>query len=167
MTKNWYEETVSIGRRRRIVLTRILAAAISAAGLASNVGCSSRGCERTPRRTPDLAAARYQVEKYLRALEARDYAAVVRLAPTNYDPRADALTRIEKYGGASAAQARIELSTDLAPDHASVRIFTIGADGQRLAWVENLFWEGGAWWLVLGGRPSTIPASETRRPGAL
>lgn len=134
-----------------------------AAGLGGTLAYFRVWTERRHNSAPSPASARSHVAKYLRALQAYDKGAVVRLAPPGYAPDVDAAVRIERFGGASAEKARIDVTTDLAPDHASVVINTVGPDGHQLVWHENLFWEGGAWWLVLGGHASAVATSETRR----
>jgi len=115
------------------------------------------------------------IAAYLAALEARDRRALSRLVPDDFDAGADVEDRLTRYGGARAAQAKVEIHTDVSPEAASARIRTAVDDGRELAWVENLYRRDGSWWMAWGrlrraplgaapSQPSGIERPAPRRP---
>lgn len=117
---------------------------------------------------PDLNAAHAVARQYLRALEARDRHSILELIREPRGATADVDARLRLYGGLRAAAATIDVSTDLSPQVASVRIHVPGPDGTPLRWVENLSWhtEARVWQLILGGRPVGRSTSSIQRPSA-
>ncbi|WNG61835.1 hypothetical protein F0U59_49330 [Archangium gephyra] len=114
---------------------------------------------------PERTAARETVIEYLHALEARDRDGVLRLVPGDYEAAKDVDERLQRFGGAQAAAAHIDITSDLSPEVLTVNIRTVGPGGREMAWTENLFWRDGTWRLLLGGvRSPTRPAADLHRP---
>lgn len=112
----------------------------------------------------DPAYARATVLEYLRALEARDLNAILKLVPADYDAEREAGERLQRFGGVHAHGASIRITADITPEVLSVTIRTLAPGEREVAWTENLFWSDGKWRLVLGGRRDTRPRSDLQRP---
>jgi hypothetical protein len=62
---------------------------------------------------------------------------------------------LRRFGGVRADQANIHITSDISPYVLSARIRTVGTDSHELTWTENLFWQDGSWYLVMGTAPHT------------
>lgn len=99
---------------------------------------------------PDRASAAGTIFGYLCALERHDLRQLAGFAPGTHEGEEDIDGRLQRFGGASASQAEVEISSALSPSLLSVTIRTVGPDAQKLAWTENMIWCEGSWKLVLG-----------------
>ncbi len=146
-------------RSRRTVAVLVILAALAGVGVTVWRQRASSPAPRDAR-----PAAHGMVLQYLYALQERDRGGILKLVPADYDAAKDVDDRLQRFGGATASGADIRITQDLSPEVLSATIRTRGADGRQLVWTENLFWRDGAWWLVLGGRPRLLPASDIQRP---
>ncbi|WP_285505254.1 hypothetical protein [Actinokineospora sp. NBRC 105648] len=108
-------------------------------------------------------APRAAVDAYVQALNARDTAAMQRLAPPGNDATEDVRRRIEDDGGQDIRLVGADISSELSPDVAAARLSGTGSAGE---YVERLTLtrQDDRWYVVLGQAgqdPAKRPAATT------
>lgn len=136
------------GRRLLVAVPLVLGAHVPAA-------CSPSGGADSPRGVMDA---------YVKAINAKDEKALLKLVRDDRSARDDAHRLISRLGGGLVVY-RMDIRQDVVPDFASVSLVgrtDRGPYQDRLVLTKH----DGRWWLVLGGAPgtSTAPTAATTRP---